>query len=58
VLLGRAYAYGLAAGGEAGVAQIIEILAREIEITLALMGCPSIAALQAEGSRYVKAAQY
>jgi L-lactate dehydrogenase (cytochrome) len=47
VLVGRAYVYGLAALGEAGVAQAIEILRSDVERTLKLLGCPSIAALDA-----------
>jgi len=45
VLCGRAYAYGLAAAGEAGVARALEILRTDLERTLRLLGCPSIAAL-------------
>ena len=45
VLCGRAYAYGLAAAGEAGVTRAIEILRTDVERTLRLLGCPSIAAL-------------
>jgi len=45
VLIGRAYAYGLAAAGEAGVARALEILRADVERTLRLLGCPSIAAL-------------
>jgi L-lactate dehydrogenase (cytochrome) len=45
VLCGRAYAYGLAAAGEAGVNRAIEILRTDLERTLRLLGCPSIAAL-------------
>src|SRR5258708_17247731 len=45
VLCGRAYAYGLAAAGEAGVARAIEILRTDLERTLRLLGCASIAAL-------------
>jgi len=45
VLCGRAYAYGLAASGEAGIARAIEILRADLERTLKLLGCPSIAAL-------------
>jgi len=45
VLCGRAYAYGLAAAGEAGVNRAIEILRTDLERTLKLLGCPSIAAL-------------
>jgi isopentenyl diphosphate isomerase/L-lactate dehydrogenase-like FMN-dependent dehydrogenase len=42
VLCGRAYAYGLAAAGEAGVARAIEILRVDLERTLRLLGCPSM----------------
>ncbi len=45
VLCGRAYAYGLAAAGEAGVGRAIEILRADLERTLRLLGCPSLAAL-------------
>jgi L-lactate dehydrogenase (cytochrome) len=47
VLVGRAYVYGLAAAGEAGVARALEILRADVERTLKLLGCPSIAALDA-----------
>ena len=45
VLCGRAYAYGLAAAGEAGVSRAIEILRVDLERTLHLLGCPSMAKL-------------
>src|SRR6266853_1953191 len=45
VLCGRAYAYGLAVSGEAGVMQALEILRADVERTLRLLGCASIAAL-------------
>ena len=45
VLIGRAYAYGLGAAGEAGVTRALEILRADIERTLRLLGCPSVAAL-------------
>jgi isopentenyl diphosphate isomerase/L-lactate dehydrogenase-like FMN-dependent dehydrogenase len=45
VLCGRAYAYGLAAAGEAGVTRAIEILRTDLDRTLRLLGCPSVAAL-------------
>jgi len=45
VLCGRAYAYGLAAAGEAGVARAIEILRTDLQRTLHLLGCPSLAEL-------------
>jgi L-lactate dehydrogenase (cytochrome) len=41
VLIGRAYAYGLGAAGEAGVARAIEILRTDIVRTLKLLGCAS-----------------
>jgi len=45
VLVGRAYAYGLGAAGQAGVTRALEILRDDVERTLRLLGCPSIAAL-------------
>ena len=41
MLCGRAYAYGLAAAGEAGVARAIEILRADLDRTLKLLGCAS-----------------
>jgi L-lactate dehydrogenase (cytochrome) len=52
VLVGRAYAYGLAAAGEGGVARAIEILRADFVRTLKLLGCPSVAELNAS---YVEA---
>ena len=45
VLVGRAYAWGLGAAGEAGVARAIEILRTEMTRTLRLIGCESVSAL-------------
>lgn len=45
VLIGRAYAYGLAAAGGAGVARAIEILRSDIVRTLRLLGCHDAGAL-------------
>jgi L-lactate dehydrogenase (cytochrome) len=45
VLCGRAYAYGLAAAGETGVTRALEILRVDLERTLRLLGCPSVATL-------------
>ena len=45
VHLGRATTFGLAAGGQAGAAQALAILADELDRTLALTGCASIADL-------------
>lgn len=47
VLCGRAYAYGLAAAGEAGVSRAIEILRADLERTLRLLGVNSVAELDA-----------
>jgi len=45
VMIGRAYAYGLGAAGEAGVTRAIEILRADLQRTLALLGCESVAEL-------------
>jgi isopentenyl diphosphate isomerase/L-lactate dehydrogenase-like FMN-dependent dehydrogenase len=42
VLVGRPYVYALAVGGEAGVRALIEQLAAETDLTLALIGASSI----------------
>ena len=41
-LVGRAYLYGLMAGGRAGVDRTIEILAGQIERTMRLLGVNSL----------------
>jgi L-lactate dehydrogenase (cytochrome) len=41
-LIGRSYVYGLGAGGEAGVTAAIDILARELDVTMALCGVKSV----------------
>jgi lactate 2-monooxygenase len=38
VLLGRPYVYGLAAGGQSGVEAVLQQLAAETDLTLALIG--------------------
>lgn len=53
VLLGRAYAFGLAAGGRAGVEKAIDILSVELSITLKLMGLSGVKELQASGANCV-----
>ena len=40
-LSGRSVLWGLAAGGEEGVTRVLEVLRREIELGLKLLGCPS-----------------
>jgi 4-hydroxymandelate oxidase len=41
VLIGRAMVWGLAAGGEEGVTDVLRLLQREVELGLALLGCAS-----------------
>jgi isopentenyl diphosphate isomerase/L-lactate dehydrogenase-like FMN-dependent dehydrogenase len=45
VLVGRAYAYGLGAAGEAGVSRALAILRADLERTMKLLGCASLADL-------------
>jgi isopentenyl diphosphate isomerase/L-lactate dehydrogenase-like FMN-dependent dehydrogenase len=47
VLLGRGYAYGMAAGGEAGVRRAIEIIRTDVIRTMKLLGCGSVQELNA-----------
>lgn len=42
VLLGRAYIYALAAGGEDGVAKLLDLIAQGMELTMALSGVTSV----------------
>ncbi len=51
VMVGRAYAYGLAAGGGAGVARAIAILRDDVNRTLRLLGCHDVTTLD---SSYVQ----
>jgi len=44
-LIGRAYIFGLAAGGQAGVARVIEIIGNELDVTMALCGVDSVRAI-------------
>ena len=50
-LIGRAYLYGLMAGGEAGVTRCIDILSSEIERTMALLGVTSVSELSRDHVR-------
>ena len=45
VLIGRAYAYGLAAAGSFGVARAIDIIRTDILRTMKLLGCDSVTKL-------------
>jgi len=42
-MIGRAWLYGLAAGGQSGVERALEILRDEIDIALTLLGRPTLA---------------
>jgi L-lactate dehydrogenase (cytochrome) len=42
-MIGRAYVYGLGAGGERGVARAIDIIRSELDVSMALTGTRSIA---------------
>jgi isopentenyl diphosphate isomerase/L-lactate dehydrogenase-like FMN-dependent dehydrogenase len=47
VLVGRPYLYGLAAGGQAGVERVLELLRAEFTRALALTGCRTVADVDA-----------
>ena len=51
VLIGRAYLYGLMAGGEAGVGRVLDILSAEIRQTMQLLGVCSTAELTPDRAR-------
>lgn len=50
-LVGRAYLYGLMAGGYDGVSRVADILEKEIRTTMQLLGATSIADLDPSGVR-------
>ena len=52
--LGRPYAYGLALAGENGVGEVLDNLAADFELTMALAGCADIAAIRAGETRLVR----
>ena len=47
-LIGRAWAYSLAARGEAGVAHVLRLIDAEMRVAMALTGCTSIAQINHE----------
>jgi L-lactate dehydrogenase (cytochrome) len=51
VLVGRAYLYGLMAGGEAGVRRVLDILDKEIRTTMQLIGARDLNELRTSGIR-------
>jgi L-lactate dehydrogenase (cytochrome) len=48
-LIGRAYLYGLMAGGEAGVDRVLDLLADQFTRTMQLLGVTSVAELRKHG---------
>ncbi len=48
VLIGRPVLWGLSCGGEAGVAHVLEILRRELDVAMALAGCRSLAEIDVD----------
>ncbi|MSO26457.1 MAG: alpha-hydroxy-acid oxidizing protein [Candidatus Nanopelagicales bacterium] len=52
VLIGRAYLYGLMAGGQAGVQRAVDILQQEIGTTMSLLGARSINELTPDCVRF------
>ncbi|WP_345247996.1 FMN-dependent L-lactate dehydrogenase LldD [Pigmentiphaga soli] len=48
VLLGRAFAYALAVGGEAGVANLLGLIEREMRVAMTLTGAKSIAEINVD----------
>jgi L-lactate dehydrogenase (cytochrome) len=52
VFVGRAYLYGIMAGGRLGVERVVEILKKEIETNMRLLGITSLAELTPERIRF------
>jgi L-lactate dehydrogenase (cytochrome) len=50
-LIGRAYLYGLMAGGERGVQRVVDILGRDVARTMQLLGVTSVAELAPDRAR-------
>lgn len=53
VLLGRPFAWAVAAGGERAVLRLMDLLTAEIRISLQLMACASVAELRRDGIRFL-----
>jgi isopentenyl diphosphate isomerase/L-lactate dehydrogenase-like FMN-dependent dehydrogenase len=54
VLIGRPYVYGLAAGGESGVREVIQNLVAEFDLTMGLAGYTSVAEIGPESLKRVE----
>lgn len=46
VAIGRAYLFGLAAGGEKGVDKALSLLSRDVYLAMGLLGCRTVKELQ------------
>ncbi len=53
VLIGRPALWGLAASGAQGVQQVLEILRAELELDMALCGCPTLASINRSLVKFV-----
>ena len=51
VLVGRPQVYALAVAGALGVAHMLRLLREELEVTMALTGCPTLASINSEALR-------
>ncbi|MFQ1002936.1 alpha-hydroxy acid oxidase [Modestobacter sp. SSW1-42] len=47
VMIGRPYLFGLAAGGQAGVEKVLDVLGTELDRAMALSGCATVADVDA-----------
>ena len=53
VLIGRPYVFGLAVAGEEGVREVLQNFKAELELTMGLAGCSSIAAIDRDALAHV-----
>jgi 4-hydroxymandelate oxidase len=51
VLIGRPYIWGLSAGGEQGVRDVLDALRADVERTMMLAGCPTVAVVSGDRVR-------
>jgi len=53
VLVGRPILWGLAANGTEGVSHVLELLRTELELAMALAGCPTLASIDRSVVKFV-----
>lgn len=56
VLIGRPYVWGLGADGERGVRRVLTLLRAEVELAMALLGCPTVADVSSDFIRPLEGA--